>query len=47
MRGTGRRAGGFIPADEREGKPVELPGVGKLVSKPEGRKGAGRNGNKG
>jgi nucleoid DNA-binding protein len=31
----------------REGKPVELPGVGKLVSKPEGRKGAGRNGNKG
>ena len=31
----------------REGKPVELPGVGKLVSKAEGRKGAGRNGNKG
>jgi len=30
----------------REGKPVELPGVGRLVSKP-GRKGAGRNGNKG
>jgi len=31
----------------REGKPVELPGVGKLVSKPDGLKGAGRNGNKG
>jgi len=30
----------------REGKPVELPGVGQLVSKP-ARKGAGRNGNKG
>jgi nucleoid DNA-binding protein len=30
----------------REGKPVELPGVGKLVSKA-GRKGAGRSGNKG
>jgi nucleoid DNA-binding protein len=31
----------------REGKPVELPGVGRLVSKSLGRKGAGRNENKG
>jgi nucleoid DNA-binding protein len=31
----------------REGQPVELPGVGRLVSKPAGRKGNGRNRNKG
>ncbi len=31
----------------REGKPVELPGVGRLMSKSPGRKGTERNGNKG